>query len=42
LGAVRILYRASTINLQAAVHPNYTLGTLNMKEEELTLTADMT
>jgi len=34
VGTVRILYRASTISLQAAVHPKYTLGTLNMKEEE--------
>jgi len=35
VGTVRILYRASTISLQAAVHPKYTLGALNMKEEEL-------
>jgi len=34
LGTVRILHRASTISLQAAVHPEYTLGALNMKEEE--------
>jgi hypothetical protein len=33
VGTVRILYRASTINLQAAVHPKYMLGALNMKEE---------
>ena len=26
MGTVRILYRASTISLQAAVHPKYTLG----------------
>jgi hypothetical protein len=31
---VRILYRASTISLQAAVHPEHTLGALNTKEEE--------
>jgi hypothetical protein len=30
----RILYRASTISLQAAVHPKYMLGALNVKEEE--------
>ena len=30
----RILYRAGTISLQAAVHPKYSLGALNMKEEE--------
>jgi hypothetical protein len=30
----RILYRESTISLQAAVHPEYMLGALNMKEEE--------
>ena len=34
MGTVRILYRAGTISLQAAVHPKYTLGALNMKEEE--------
>jgi len=34
LGTVKILY--STISLQAAVHPKYTLGALNMKEEEVT------
>jgi len=34
VGIVRILHRASTISLQAAVHPKYTLGALNMKEEE--------
>ena len=34
MGRVRILYRADTISFQAAVHPNYTLGALNMKEEE--------
>jgi hypothetical protein len=34
VGTVRILYRASTISLQAAVYPKYTLGALNMKEEE--------
>jgi len=34
VGTVRILYRASTISLQAAVHLKYTLGALNMKEEE--------
>jgi hypothetical protein len=34
LGTVRILYRVGTISLQAAVHPKYTLGALNMKEEE--------
>ena len=27
-------YRADTISLQAAVHPGYTLGALNMIEEE--------
>jgi len=32
---VRILYRARTISLQAAVHPEYMLGALNMKEEEM-------
>ena len=31
----RILYRVGTISLQAAVHPKYTLGALNMKEEEM-------
>ena len=30
----RILYRASTISLQAAVYSKYTLGALNVKEEE--------
>jgi hypothetical protein len=30
VGTVRILYRAGTISLQAAVHPGYTLGALNM------------
>ena len=35
MGTVRILYRAGTISLQAAVHPKYTLGALNMKEEEV-------
>jgi hypothetical protein len=30
----RILYRAGTISLQAAVYPGHTLGALNMKEEE--------
>jgi len=34
VGTVRILYGASTISLQAAVHPKCTLGALNMKEEE--------
>ena len=34
VGTVRILYRAGTISLQAAVHHKYTLGALNMKEEE--------
>jgi hypothetical protein len=34
VGTVRILYRAGTISLQAAVHPKYTLGALKMKEEE--------
>jgi hypothetical protein len=34
VGTVRILYRASTISLQAAVHPKYMLGALTMKEEE--------
>ena len=34
MGTVRILCGASTISLQAAVHPKYTLGALNMKEEE--------
>jgi len=34
MGTVRILHRAGTISLQAAVHPKYTLGALNMKEEE--------
>jgi len=34
VGTVRILYGASTISLQAAVHPKYMLGALNMKEEE--------
>jgi len=34
LGTVRILYRASTISLQAAVYPEHTLGALNMKEKE--------
>jgi hypothetical protein len=34
VGTVRILYRVSTISLQAAVHPEYTLMALNMKEEE--------
>jgi hypothetical protein len=36
VGKVRIQYRASTISLQAAVHPEYALGALNMKEEEET------
>jgi len=35
VGTVRILYRAGTISLQAAVHPKYTLGALNMKQEEV-------
>ena len=30
----RMLYGAGTISLQAAVHPKYTLGALNMKEDE--------
>ena len=30
----RILYAASTISLQVAERPKYTLGALNMKEEE--------
>ena len=30
----RILYRASTISLQAAVYPEHMLRALNMKEEE--------
>jgi hypothetical protein len=34
VGTVRILYGAGTISLQAAVHRKYTLGALNMKEEE--------
>ena len=34
MGKVRILYRAGTINLQAAAHPKFTLGAQNMKEEE--------
>jgi len=34
VGTVRILYRASTVSLQAAVHPKHMLGVLNMKEEE--------
>jgi len=34
VGTVTILYRASTISLQAVVHPEHTLGALNMKEEE--------
>jgi len=34
VGTVRILYGASTISLQAAVHPKCMLGALNMKEEE--------
>jgi len=34
----RIPYRSDTISHQAAVHPKYTLGALNMKEgEELQL-----
>jgi len=33
VGTVKILYRVGTISLQAAVHPNCTLGALNMKEE---------
>jgi len=37
VGTVRILYRASTIRLQAAVYPEHTLGALNMKEKELIL-----
>jgi len=37
VGTVRIPYRAGTISLQAAVHPKYTLGALNMKEEEESL-----
>jgi hypothetical protein len=35
VGTVRILYRVSTICLQAAVHPEYTLRALNMKDEEM-------
>ena len=35
MGTVRILYRAGTISLQAAVYPKYKLGALNMKKEEL-------
>jgi len=34
VGTVRILYGASTISLQAAVHPEHRLKALNMKEEE--------
>jgi len=34
LGTVIILYKAGTTSLQAAVHPKYKLGALNMKEEE--------
>ena len=34
MGTVRILHREGTISLQAAVHPKYKLGALNMKEEE--------
>jgi len=30
----RLCVRAGAINLQAAVHPKYMLGALNMKEEE--------
>ena len=40
MGTVRILYRAGTISLQAALHPKYKLGALNMKEEEITLFYD--
>jgi hypothetical protein len=36
VGTVRILYRADTISLRAAVLPIYTLGAPNMKEEEHT------
>ena len=39
MGTVRILYRASTISLQAAVHPDHMLGALNMKEEEESILA---
>jgi hypothetical protein len=34
VGTVRILFRVSTISLQAVVHSKYTLGALNVKEEE--------
>jgi hypothetical protein len=34
VGTVRILYKASTIRLQAVVRLEQTLGDLNMKEEE--------
>jgi len=34
VGTVRILYRVSTISLQAVMHPDHTLRALNMKEEE--------
>jgi hypothetical protein len=34
VGTVGILYRAGTISHQGAVHPEYTLGALNVKEEE--------
>jgi hypothetical protein len=34
VGTVRVLYRASTISLQAAVYPEHTFRALNMKEED--------
>jgi hypothetical protein len=34
VGTVRILYRVGTISHQAAVHPRYMLGALNMKERK--------
>jgi hypothetical protein len=40
VGTARILYRAGTISLQAAVHPKYTHGALNMKEEESNVKCD--
>ena len=35
VGTIRILYGASTISLQAAVHRKCTLGALNMEEENI-------
>ena len=34
VGTVRILYGVSTISLQVAVFPEYTLRALHVKEEE--------